>query len=82
MNRKYTNKSHKNKSEFKKPHLPQDFGTVIIVFHGVLYKAKSIYITNKGVAVCPEEVKTAYGLLCDISDIGYQCHLTFTVVIK
>lgn len=45
------------------PHLPQDFGTIIIVLHGVLYKAEAINVTNKRVTICSEEVKTADCLL-------------------
>lgn len=44
-------------------HLPQDFGTIVIVLHGVLYKAEAINITDKRVAVCSEEVKTTNCLL-------------------
>lgn len=44
-------------------HLPQNFGTIIIVLHGVLYKAEAINVTNKRVAICSEEVKTTHCLL-------------------
>ncbi len=46
-----------------RPHLPQDFGTIIIVLHGVLYKAEAINVTNKRVTICSEEVKTTDCLL-------------------
>ncbi len=45
------------------PHLPQDFGTIIIVLHGVLYKAEAINVTNERVTICSEEVKTTDCLL-------------------
>lgn len=44
-------------------HLPQNFGTVVIVLHGVLHKAETVDVTNVGVAVGPQQVEAAHGLL-------------------
>lgn len=44
-------------------HLPKNFGTVVIVLHGVLYEAEPIDIAHKGVAIGSEEVETAHRLL-------------------
>lgn len=43
--------------------IPKDFGTVIIILHGVLHKAEAVHITNKRVAVGPQEVEATHGLL-------------------
>lgn len=43
--------------------IPKDFGTVIIILHGVLHEAEAVHITNKGVAVGPQEVEPTHGLL-------------------
>ena len=43
--------------------LPQYLGTVVVVFHGVLYKAEAIDVTHVGVAVGPEKVKPTHRLL-------------------
>lgn len=43
--------------------IPEDFGTVIIILHGVLHKAEAVHITNKRVAVGPQKVEPAHSLL-------------------
>lgn len=43
--------------------IPKDFGTVIIILHGVLHKAEAVHITNKRVAIGPQEVEPTHGLL-------------------
>lgn len=42
---------------------PQDFGTVIVVLHGVLHKAETIHVTNIGVSVGSQQVKATHRLL-------------------
>lgn len=44
-------------------HLPQNFGTVIIVLHGVFDKAEAVDITDEGVAVGSQEVEATHSLL-------------------
>lgn len=44
-------------------HLPQNFGTVIIVLHGVFDKAEAVDVTDEGVAVGSQEVKATHSLL-------------------
>lgn len=44
-------------------HLPQNFGTVVVVLHGIFHKAETVDITNVGVAVSAQEVEAAHGLL-------------------
>lgn len=44
-------------------YLPQDFGTVVVVLHGVFHKAETVDVTNVGVAVSSQEVEAAHGLL-------------------
>lgn len=44
-------------------HLPQNFGTVIIVLHGVFDKAEAVDVTDEGVAIGSQEVKATHGLL-------------------
>lgn len=50
-------------------HLPQDFGTVVVVLHGVFDEAEAIYITNEGVAVGSEQVEPAHRLLKSHRDV-------------
>lgn len=53
--------------------IPKDFGTVIIILHGVLHKAEAVHITNKGVAVGPQEVKPTHSLLQEeAEDMGLR----------
>lgn len=56
-------------------HLPKNFGTIIIILHGVLHKAEPIDIAHKGVAVGSEEVETAHRLLWRQDGLG-QHHNT------
>lgn len=44
-------------------HLPQNFGTVIIVLHGVFDKAEAVDVTDEGVAVGSQEVEATHSLL-------------------
>lgn len=44
-------------------HLPQNFGTVVIVLHGVLDEAEAVDVTHEGVAVGTQEVEATHGLL-------------------
>ena len=43
--------------------LPQNLGTVVIVLHGVLYKAEAVNVTDKGMAIRSQKVETAHSLL-------------------
>lgn len=47
-------------------HLPQNFGTIVVVLHGVLYKAEAIDVADKWMSVCSEKVKSADCLLEDV----------------
>lgn len=44
-------------------HLPQNFGTVVVVLHGIFHKAETVDVTNVGVAVGSQEVEAAHRLL-------------------
>lgn len=44
-------------------HLPQDFGTVVVVLHGVFDEAEAVNIADEGVAVGSEQVEPTHGLL-------------------
>lgn len=53
--------------------IPKDFGTIIIILHGVLHKAEAVHITNKGVAIGPQEVEPTHGLLQEeAEDLGFR----------
>lgn len=43
--------------------LPQDFGTVVVVFHGVFDKTEAVDVTDEGVSVGSEQVKATNCLL-------------------
>lgn len=44
-------------------HPPQDFGTVVVVLHGVLDKAEAVDVTNEGVAVGSQQIEATHRLL-------------------
>lgn len=53
-------------------YIPKDFGTVIIILHRVLHKTEAVHITNKRVAICPQEVKPTHCLLHEeTQDTGF-----------
>ena len=53
-------------------YVPEDFGTVIIILHRVLHKTEAVHITNKRVAICPQEVKPTHSLLHEeTQDMGF-----------
>lgn len=43
--------------------VPEDLGTIIIVFHGVLHKTEAVDVTDVGVSVGSEEIKATDSLL-------------------
>lgn len=53
--------------------VPQDFGTVVIVLHGVFDEAEAVHITDEGVAVSSEQVKSTHCLLKITQRCQPQC---------
>lgn len=43
--------------------VPEDLGTVVVVLHGVLHKAKAVDVAHVRVSVGPKEVEATDGLL-------------------
>lgn len=44
-------------------HPPQDFGTVVVVLHGVLHKTEAVHVADVGMAVGSQQIESAHGLL-------------------
>lgn len=68
----HTNKSLEIISVCKFHYSPQDFGTVVVVFHGVFDKTKAVDVTDKRVAVGSEQVEPTNCLLRSETRQGWR----------